>query len=156
MGASTDGLLSKDGGCGETPGEEIEVGGAGFGGRGMAGLKPFVGNLREDLGDDLRIETAGCVSRSLLKARGPGQKDMVADVGEGGVGEAIGVGPVVVKVERRAVVDEVELTVPVQEIRVASGAVDVQDESIEPDGEGGCMRFGLSPAAGSNIEEPGR
>src|SRR5271170_6310289 len=137
MGASTDGLLGEDGGCGETPGEEIEVGSARFGRGGVTGLKPFVGDLREDLGDDLGIETAGCMNGSLFKTRGPGQEDMVADVGEEGVGEAVGVGPVVVKVERRAVVDEVELTVPVQEIRVASGAIYIQDEGIEPDGKGG-------------------
>ena len=102
-------------------------------------MKPFVGDLSEDFCDDLGIEPTDCVIGGLFKACGPGQKDVVADVGEGGVGEAVGVGPVVMEVERGAVVDEVEFAVPVQEVGVASGTVYVQDEGVEPDGEGGCV-----------------
>src|ERR1700720_4348 len=119
MGASTDGLLGEDGGCCETAGEEIEIGCACVGGRLMAGLKPLVGNLREDLVEDRRVDEGGCLSRNFFELRCPGQKDVVADVGEGRVGEAAGVAPVVVKVEGGAVVDEVELGVPVEEIGVA-------------------------------------
>jgi hypothetical protein len=70
-----------------------------------------------------------------------------------GVGEAIGVGPVVMEVESSAVVDEVELAVPVEEIGVASGAVDVEGEGVEPDGEGGDLRIGF--VAGCGVEHGG-
>jgi hypothetical protein len=53
-------------------------------------------------------------------------------------------------------VDEVELAVPVEVIGVAGGAVDVEGEGVEPDGEGCDVGIGLSPAAGSNMAEPGR
>ena len=53
-------------------------------------------------------------SRSVAHGR-----RMWADVGEGSVGETVGVGPVVMEVESCAVVDEVELAVPVEEIGVA-------------------------------------
>jgi hypothetical protein len=92
-------------------------------------------------------------SGGFFEVCGPWQEDVVADVGEGGVGEAFGVGPVVVEVESGAVVDEVELTVPVEEIGVAGSAVDVEGEGVEPDGERGDLR--ISSITGCGVEHSG-
>jgi len=50
MGASTDGLLSEDGGRVETPSEEIDVSIASFGWGLVSGLDPLVWDLREHFG----------------------------------------------------------------------------------------------------------
>jgi hypothetical protein len=54
----------------------------------------------------------------------------------------------VVKVECRAVIDEVKLTMPVEEIGVARGAVDVEGEGVEPDGERGDVGVGFVARCG--------
>ena len=48
-----------------------------------------------------------------------------------------------VEVQRRAVIDEVQLAMPYQHVRVASGAIDVGDECIEPHDGGGERGVGL-------------
>jgi len=97
-------------------------------------VKPFVGNLRKDFGKDCWIEKGASLSGGFFQVGGPWKEDVTADVGKWGGGKTIGVGPVVMEVEGCAVVNEVELTVPVEEICVAGGAVDVEGEGIKPDG----------------------
>ena len=53
-------------------------------------------------------------------------------------------GPVVVEVQRCAVVYEPEFAVPDQEVRVARGTIHVGHERVEPEDAGGEVRVGLS------------
>src|SRR3546814_3319619 len=47
------------------------------------------------------------------------------------------------EVQRRAVVDQVQLAVPHQQVGVARGAVDVGDQGVEPDDRRRQRRVGL-------------
>jgi len=64
--------------------------------------------------------------------------------------------PVVMKVQRGAVVDEVERLVPNKAVGVARGAIDIGHKRIEPHGRGGEARFGAGTHRGSNVLEPGQ
>jgi len=118
-----------------------------------AGEKPLIGDLIEDFGEDVGGNGGAGVVGGCFEGGGPGEQDVVADVGEGRVGEARSVGPVVVEVEGGAMVDEVGFAMPVEKVGVAGGAVDVEDEGVEPDGEGGGAGIGL--VAGSGVEHGG-
>jgi hypothetical protein len=148
VGASTDGLLGEDRRCVEAPGEEIKVGGACLGRGGVAGLEPFIWDLVQNFGKNGRIEACGGEGGGLFQTIGPRQEYVISDVGEGRAGETVGVGPVVVKVQGCAVVDEVELAMPVEEIGVACRAIDVQGEGVEPYGERGDARIGFVVCGG--------
>ncbi|MNT20103.1 hypothetical protein D3C72_1554000 [compost metagenome] len=69
----------------------------------------------------------------LGDAAGERQQHVVADQHEGLLAGIAGVGPVVMEVHRRAVVDQIQLAVPHHQVRIARGAVDVAGERIEPD-----------------------
>ena len=67
----------------------------------------------------------------------------------------VGRGPVVVEVQRRAVIDEPDVAVPDQEVRVAPGAVDVLHERVEPEHLAGELRLGR-PAQRVEAERAGQ
>ena len=90
---------------------------------------------------------------------GDRKQDVIGDLGEGRAGAGFDIGPGVLEVERGAVVDQPELAVPDQQVRVARGAVDVGGQGIEPDDAGGEVGVdevlhgdGVGQGAGQEIE----
>src|SRR5258708_37294473 len=61
--------------------------------------------------------------------------------------------PIVVKIQRSAVVDEVRSLVPKEQVRIPRGAIDVGDKRVEPDRFRGYARIGL--VSGGWIEHRG-
>lgn len=68
---------------------------------------------------------------------------MVPDVGKGTQCRLFPTAPGVMEIERRTLVNQPQLTVPQQHVRVSSCAVDVREESVEPDEPGGRQRVGM-------------
>jgi len=116
-------------------------------------LEPVIWNLGENFGEDGWVESSAGEGGGLFEVGGPGEENVVANVGEGKGGEAVGVGPVVVEVESGTVVDEVGPVVPGEEVGVAGGAVDVEGEGVEPDSE--RCGAGVGCVAGGGIEHGG-
>ena len=106
--------------------------------------EPVVGDQRDDRARCARASGAPPAPRRPRRARSAQrQQHVVLDRGNGLVARAAVVGPVVVEVERRAVVDQPELAVPDQQVGVARRAVDVGDEGVEPDDARGELGVGL-------------
>ena len=63
--------------------------------------------------------------------------------------------PIVMEIERRAVIDKCRLYASTT-VWVLYSAINVSNERIEPNRRGSEIFATLSPAAGSNITEPGR
>jgi hypothetical protein len=78
---------------------------------------------------------------------------MVADGGKSGLRACRGIFPIVMKIERRAVIDEVQRLVPAQQIRIAGGAVHVGHEGVEP--HRGGRQFGVRGIARGRVEHHG-
>ena len=119
----------------------------------MLGQEPGVGDGVEDRGEDGRRETILSGEGGVFDGIGPREKDVMADGGERGLGHPFDIAPVVVEVERGAVVDEIESLVPIEEVGVVGGAIDVDDEGVESDGLGGGAAIG--GVAGGGIEHDG-
>ena len=78
------------------------------------------------------------------------QQDVVGDRVERPSGVLGRIAPGVVDEQRRAVVDEVQPTMPGEDVRVAGRSVGVRDEGVEPDDVGG--EVGVRPAVGPRVE----
>src|SRR5688572_20083890 len=79
---------------------------------------------------------------------------MVAYRGEAASSSLLQTLPVVMKVQRRSMVDEVEGLVPVEEVGIARCPVDVGDEGVKPDCPRGEVRFDFISRGGIEHDGP--
>ena len=81
---------------------------------------------------------------------------MLPDRRETRFSRSLDVLPIMVEIQRSAMVDKVQFPVPAEEVRIAGGPVNVGNECIEPHRARSQVRLCRIAAAGSNITEPGR
>ena len=90
-----------------------------------------------------------------LERTGKLEEDVVFDHGKKSSAAFAVVGPCMVEVEGRTMIDEPESSVPYKHIRVAWRTVDVGHVRVEPEDRRGKSRVGLLSNR-SNVTAPGR
>ena len=75
---------------------------------------------------------------------------MFADLGEGRLGLLRHRLPVVMKVERRSMIDEIEFAMPHQQVGIARRAIDILREGVEPYRQRGFL--GADGVSRGNVE----
>ena len=95
--------------------------------------QPVLGNLLQDARKNTAAQPLMGNSGSAAKIVRPGKKDMLRNFGERRGSFPGDAGPIMMEKQRGAVVDKVELPMPIEQVRVARSTIHILDESIEPD-----------------------
>ena len=102
--------------------------------------QPVLGNLLQDARKNTSAQPLMGNSGSAAKIVRPGKKDMLRNFGERRGSFPGDAGPIMMEKQRGAVVDKVELPMPIEQVRVARSTIHILDESIEPDPERSNLR----------------
>src|SRR5215217_2944612 len=94
--------------------------------------QPVVRNVVDDPADDITVEATGEPPVGLDEGAGPRPEHVVVQAVERPASVRARIAPRVVDVDRSAVVDQPQSTVPGQDVRVLRRAVRVRDERVEP------------------------
>ncbi len=107
-------------------------------------IQERVGNRGDDLPHEIRTQTRREARVRLADRPRDRQQHMIPDDREarsGARGNRLEiVAPAMLGVDRGSMVDQPELAMPEQQVRIARGAIDIGEERIEPDDVRGKLR----------------
>ena len=95
--------------------------------------QPVGRNVVRYLGKKVRVQLRSQQRICLRQPAGQVQQRMLLDHRKRRAAALQVIAPVVVKIERRAMVDQPQLVLPQQHVDVAVGAVHIRDKRIKPD-----------------------